>query len=85
MKKILRILPLAAGLLLLMTSCRSQYYFPGGNPRHRTAPKGCGCPSYSMNGVLSNTSTPSNPWTLSVEASDNDVAVANPPAWANRR
>lgn len=84
MKKILRVLVLAGGLLLL-SSCRTQYHFPGGDPRHRTAPKNCGCPSYSWGGASSSTSTPSNPWILNAEASDSDVAVANPPAWESRR
>lgn len=85
MKKILRILVLAAGGLLLLSSCRTQYHFPGGDPRRRTAPKDCGCPSYSWNGPAFSTSTLSNPWILNAEASDSDVAVANPPAWASRR
>ena len=85
MKKILRITVLAAGLLLLLASCRTQYHFPGGDPRRRTAPKNCGCPSYSWGGAASSTSTLSNPWTLKAEASDSDVAVANPPAWDSRR
>lgn len=34
--------------LLLAVSCRNTYYFPGGNPRKRVAPKDCGCPSYSL-------------------------------------
>lgn len=85
MKKTGRAFVLAAGMLLLLASCRTQYHFPGGDPRRRTAPKGCGCPTYSWDGPSSSTSTPSNPWTLNAEASDSDVAVANPPAWASRR
>lgn len=36
--------------LLLFSSCRSQYYLPGRNGRHRGAAKGCGCPSYAFRG-----------------------------------
>lgn len=34
--------------VLFLSSCRSQYYFPGGNARKRRPPKDCGCPSYAM-------------------------------------
>lgn len=33
--------------MLAVTSCRSQYYFPGGFKNRRIPAKGCGCPSYS--------------------------------------
>ncbi len=33
--------------VLAVTSCRSQYHFPGGFKNRRIPAKGCGCPSYS--------------------------------------
>ena len=36
--------------LLFSGGCRNQYYFPGGNPKKRVAPKDCGCPSYEVIG-----------------------------------
>lgn len=48
MKNVLKILLLAAILSATMVSCRSSYYFPGGNPKNRRAPKDCGCPSYVL-------------------------------------
>ncbi|MDE6493818.1 MAG: hypothetical protein K2L50_04475 [Bacteroidales bacterium] len=36
-----------AVVVLAVSSCRSQYHFPGGFKKRRVPAKGCGCPSYS--------------------------------------
>ena len=37
---------LLAGTMLGLASCKSNYYFPGGNTKNRRPAKGCNCPGY---------------------------------------
>ena len=39
---------LAMGAMLCMSSCKTNYYFPGSNGKPRRAAKGCDCPTYAQ-------------------------------------